>query len=53
VVETTVASGAPVHTDEDGDGFREVRVNTPEGPWSRLRSWLRLRRGVSQGKLPA
>ena len=39
--------------DEDGDGFREVHVNTAEGFWSLLRSWLRPHRGVSQGKLPA
>jgi transposase-like protein len=28
--------------DEDGDGFHEVHVNTMEGFWSLLRSWLRL-----------
>ncbi len=39
--------------DEDGDGFREVHVNTAEGFWSLLRSWLRPHRGVSQEKLPA
>src|SRR3954447_25564883 len=38
--------------DEDGDGFCEVHVNTMEGVWSLLRSWLRPRRGVSQEKLP-
>ena len=38
--------------DEDGDGFREVHVNTMEGVWSLLRSWLRPHRGVSQEKLP-
>jgi transposase len=27
--------------DEDGDGFHEVHVNTMEGFWSLLRSWLR------------
>jgi hypothetical protein len=27
--------------DEDGDGFHEVYVNTREGVWSLLRSWLR------------
>jgi transposase len=27
--------------DDDGDGFREVHVNTAEGLWSLLRSWLR------------
>jgi transposase len=38
--------------DEDGDGFREVHVNTMEGFWSLLRSWLRPHRGISQDKLP-
>ena len=38
--------------DDDGDGFREVHVNTMEGVWSLLRSWLRPHRGVSQEKLP-
>ena len=38
--------------DEDGDGFCEVHVNTIEGFWSLLRSWLRPHRGVSQEKLP-
>src|SRR5215218_9185923 len=38
--------------DEDGDGFCEVHVNTMEGTWSLLRSWLRPHRGISQDKLP-
>ncbi len=38
--------------DEDGDGFCEVHVNTIEGFWSLLRSWLRPHRGISQQKLP-
>lgn len=38
--------------DEDRDGFHEVHVNTMEGFWSLLRSWLRPHRGVSQEKLP-
>jgi len=38
--------------DEDGDGFHEVHVNTLEGFWSLLRSWLRPHRGLSQEKLP-
>ncbi len=38
--------------DEDGDGFCEVHVNTIEGVWSLLRSWLRPHRGISQNKLP-
>ena len=38
--------------DEDGDGFCEVHVNTIEGFWSLLRSWLRPHRGISQELLP-
>lgn len=38
--------------DEDGDGFCEVHVNTIEGLWSLLRSWLRPHRGISQENLP-
>ncbi|HEU5116480.1 MAG TPA: IS1595 family transposase [Isosphaeraceae bacterium] len=38
--------------DDDGDGFREVPVNTLEGFWSLLRSWRRPHRGISQEKLP-
>lgn len=38
--------------DDDGDGFHEVHVNTMEGFWSLLRSWLRPHRGISQEKLP-
>ncbi len=38
--------------DEDGDGFCEIHVNTMEGTWSLLRSWLRPHRGISQERLP-
>ena len=38
--------------DGDGEGFCEVHVNTLEGFWSLLRSWLRPHRGISQEKLP-
>ena len=38
--------------DDDGDGFCEVHVNTLEGFWSPLRSWVRPHRGVSQERLP-
>jgi len=38
--------------DDDGDGFCEVHVNTMEGFWSLLRSWLRPHRGISQERLP-
>ncbi len=36
----------------DEDGFCEIHVNTMEGFWSLLRSWLRPHRGISQDKLP-
>src|ERR1041384_5608034 len=38
--------------DDDGDGVCEVHVNTMEGFWSLLRSWLRPHRGISQENLP-
>src|SRR4051812_36306250 len=38
--------------DEDDDAFCEVHVNTMEGFWSLLRSWLRPHRGISQDKPP-
>jgi len=38
--------------DDDGDGFHEVHINTIEGFWSLLRSWLRPHRGISQENLP-
>jgi transposase-like protein len=38
--------------DEDGDGFCEAHVNTLEGLWSLLRSWLRPHRGISRERLP-
>ena len=37
--------------DEDGDGFHEVHVNTMEGFWSLLRSWLRVVRWVGWGRI--
>lgn len=49
----TVCHGAGEYArDDDGDGFCEVYVNTMEGFWSLLRSWLRPHRGISQEKLP-
>ena len=49
----TVCPGAGEYArDEDGDGFCEIHVNTMEGFWSLLRSWLGLHRGISQEKLP-
>jgi transposase-like protein len=38
--------------DDDNDGFCEVHVNTMEGCWSLLQSWLRPHRGISQERLP-
>ena len=38
--------------DDDKDGIYEVHVNTMEGFWSLLRSWLRPHRGISQESLP-
>lgn len=38
--------------DADGDGINEVHVNTMEGFWSLLRSWIRPHRGISQRPLP-
>lgn len=38
--------------DDDGDGFYEVHVNTMEGFWSLLPSWLRPHRELSQENLP-
>ena len=34
--------------DDDGDGVREVHVNTIEGLWTGLRNFLRMFRGVSK-----
>ena len=39
--------------DDDGDGSREVHVDTAERLWSLPRSWLRPHRGISREKLPA
>ncbi|WP_201772504.1 IS1595 family transposase [Endozoicomonas elysicola] len=38
--------------DDDKDGIYEIHVNTMEGFWSLLRSWLRPHRGISQEALP-
>ena len=49
----TVCHGAGEYArDDDGDGFCQVHVNTMEGFWSLLRSWLRPPRRISQEKLP-
>jgi len=39
--------------DEDGDGFHEIHVNTMEGFWSLLRSWLRPHRGFPRSTYPS
>jgi transposase len=49
---TVCHSSGEYARDDDGDGFCEVHVNTMEGFWSLLRSWLRPHRGISQEKLP-
>lgn len=50
--QTVCHSAGEYARDDDGDGFCEVHVNTIEGVWSLLRSWLRPHRGISQEKLP-
>jgi transposase len=50
--QTVCHSAGEYARDEDGDGFYEIHVNTIEGVWSLLRSWLRPHRGISQEKLP-
>jgi transposase len=49
---TVCHSAGEYARDDDGDGFCEVHVNTMEGFWSLLRSWLRPHRGISQENLP-
>jgi transposase len=49
---TVCHSAGEYARDDDGDGFCEVHVNTIEGLWSLLRSWLRPHRGISQENLP-
>jgi len=39
--------------DDDGDGFHEVHVNTIEGFWSLLRSWIRPHRGYRRRTCPS
>ncbi len=38
--------------DDDGEGLHAVHVNTLEGLWSLLRSWLRPHRGISPDNVP-
>lgn len=49
---TVCHSSGEYARDDDGDGCCEVHVNTLEGFWSLLRSWLRPHRGLSQEHLP-
>jgi transposase-like protein len=46
--ETVCHAAGEYARDDDGDGFCEVHVNTLEGFWSLLRSWLRPHRGIPQ-----
>ena len=50
--ETVCHAAGEYARDDDGDGFCEVHVNTMEGFWSLLRSWLHSHRGISQEMLP-
>jgi transposase len=50
--ETVCHAAGEYARDDDGDGFCEVHVNTLEGFWSLLRSWLRPHRGIPQETLP-
>ena len=50
--ETVCPAAGEFARDDDGDGFCEVHVNTLEGFWSLLRSWLRPHRGIAPEKLP-
>ena len=51
--ESVCHSAGEYARDDDGDGFCEVHVNTMEGFWSLLRSWLRPHRGISQDQFAA
>ena len=50
--ETVCHAAGEYARDDDGDGFREVHLNTMEGFRSLLRSWLRPHRGIPQEGLP-
>lgn len=48
----TVAHGAKEWArDDDGDGIREVHVNTTEGMWTDVRNFLRSFKGVHKKNL--
>ena len=46
------ADGEECESISPRENRREVHVNTMEGFWALLRSWLRPHRGISQEKLP-
>ena len=48
----SATGGASMPGTRMATAFCEVHVNTAEGFWSLLRSWLRPHRGISQEKLP-
>ena len=50
--ETVSHAAGELVRDDDGDGFCKIHVNTLEGFWSLLRSWLRPHRGIRQESLP-
>jgi transposase-like protein len=50
--ETVSHAAGEFARDDDEDGFCAVHVNTLEGFWSLLGSWLRPHRGISHAKLP-
>jgi transposase len=50
--ETVCQAEGEYARDDEGDGFCEVQVNTLEGLWSLLRSWLRPHCGIPQETVP-
>jgi hypothetical protein len=50
--ETVCHAAGAYARDDDGDGFCEVHVNTLEGFWSLVRSWLGPHGGIPQEGLP-
>jgi transposase len=52
LVEPPNRSGVGRGRERGRDGFCEAHLNTLEGVWSLLRSWLRSDRSISQVKLP-
>ena len=52
IIRVSIMAGANTPEMKMAMAFGEVHVNTMEGFWSLLRSWLRPHRGISQEKLP-